>query len=59
MLFPKGFFIDRLTGETKRSQNSPSQGASVKLNCHLILHVTTKVRVNYAVNAVSLSSKAI
>ena len=58
MLF-LNFFIDRLTGDTKRCQNPPSQGASVKLNCHLILRVAAKIRLNCAVNAVPLSGKTI
>ena len=59
MLFPRVFFIDRFTGEVKRSQNPPNQRASVKLNCHLILRVAAKFCVNSAVNAVPLSDKII
>ena len=59
MLFPRVFFIDRFTGETIRSQKPPDQGASVKLNCHLILPVAAKFCVHSAVNAVPLSDKII
>ena len=55
MLFPRVFFIDRFTGETKRFQNPPNQGASIKLNCHFILGVAAKFCVNSAVNAVPFS----
>ena len=59
MLFPRVFFIDRFTGETERSQNPPNQGASVKLNFHLILRSAAKFCVNSAMNAVPLSGKII
>ena len=59
MLFQRVFFIDRFTGETKRSQNVPNQGASVKLNFHLILCIAAKFCVNSAMNAVPLSDKII
>ena len=59
MLFPRVFFINRFTGETKRSQNTPNQGGSVKLNCHLILRVAAKFCVNSAMNAVPLSDNII
>ena len=59
MLFPRAFFIDRFTGKTKRSRNPPNQGASVKLNFHLILRVAAKFCVNSAVNAVPLPDKII
>ena len=58
--FPRVFFIDRFTGKTKHFQNPPNQGASVKLNCHLILlRVAAKFCVDFAVNAVPLSGKII
>ena len=55
----ESFFIDRFTGETKRSQNVPNQGASVKLNFHLILRIAAKFCVNSVMNAVPLSDKII
>ena len=59
MLFPRVLFIDRFTGETKRSQDPPNQEVSVKLNCHLILRVAAKFCVNSAVNAAPLPDKII
>ena len=59
MLFLRVSFIDRFAGETKRSQNPPNQGASVKLIFHLILHIAAKFCVNSAMNAVPMSDKII
>ena len=56
MLFLSVFFIDHFTGKTKPYQNSPNQGASVKLKCHLTLFFALH---NSDVNAVPFSDKII
>ena len=58
-LFPRVFFINRFTGETKHSQNPPNQGASVKLNFHMISCIAAKFWVDTAMNVVPLSGKII